>query len=105
MKYSETDAVLYIAKCKNKYRKQKLYVHFIASYFRFRAGPPSSCSNLQYLQWFPVELAVIPEQLDCSLMETMKTVLFSAGLDFYMADLQPELLMGLQQVQLDCSVY
>lgn len=73
MKYSETGAGLCIAECKNKYRKQKLYVHFIASYFRFRAGLPGSCSNLQYLQQFPAELADIPEQLDCSLMETVKT--------------------------------
>lgn len=61
MKYSETDAALCNAKCKNKYRKQKLYVHFIASHFRFRASPPGSYSNLQYLQQFPAELADIPE--------------------------------------------
>lgn len=60
-KYSETDAVLYIAECRNKYRKQKLYVHFIALHSKFRAGPPGSCSNLQYLQHFPAELANIPE--------------------------------------------
>lgn len=28
-------------------------------------------------------------------------MLFSAGLDFYMASLQPQLLVGLQQAQLD----
>lgn len=61
MKYSETHAALCIAKCKNKYRKQKLDANFVASHFRFRAGPPGSYSNLQYLQQFPAELADIPE--------------------------------------------
>lgn len=61
MKYSETGAAPCIAKCKNKYSKQKLSVHFIASHFKFRAGPPGSYSNLQYLQQFPAELADIPE--------------------------------------------